>query len=127
VSHTVIGYAVHHRPFVEPEAPQGRWPGQGRAQEPVDEVDGAAAVPDEALHVEGGHVAVGAVEAPAGARHTGRVGKPHARSGMPPRKATGGEVVVLEEEVLDRVLLTATAPGEVRAGALGHCPVVPLL
>jgi hypothetical protein len=43
---------------------------------------------------------------------------------VPAREATGGEGVVLEEEVLDRMLLAAVTAQEVGSGAiLDGCPM----
>ena len=111
---------VDHRPLVQPETPERRGAGGGGAQQVANVRDEVSSRRQKGADVDGDCAAHSGrswrrpVEPPR--RMRTRLGgyQRHPGSGMPAPQMPGADPVVLEQEVLDRVLHAPTAPLPVR-------------
>lgn len=116
VPHLLLGEAVDHRPLVQPEAAERPLTGQGGREETAHEVDGPSTGSDEASDVEADVPAADGIVSPRRPRQASGTGEHHAWSRVPSAQPRDGMVVVLMEEVLDRVLYSCWPPHPVVSG-----------
>ena len=87
VPYVIGGDAVHHRPLVQPEAPQLRRPGEGGGQQSSHEGHGRAASGQEPRDVDLDAVADHAVVRPRGTGKVRGILQQDTRAGVPPPQA----------------------------------------
>ena len=110
----VVGpLSVDHGPLVQAEAAELGGRGGGGVLQPTDELGGGSTLGDERGQIHRRHPGVGPVETAGGRVLAGGVQQSDPRARVPLGELRRPQPVVVEQEVLDRMLAAGGDPGEV--------------